>query len=197
MTYPALILASSSPYRAALLERLNLPFEAISPDIDESQQAGETPHDYVLRLSIEKAEAIAKDHPEALIIGSDQCALHKSKILGKPGDSTGAEQQLARFSGDMVVFLTGICLFDPRSQKIQRDVVHYAVHFRDLTPAQISNYVAAEQPLDCAGSFKSEGLGVTLFERMTGDDPSALIGLPLIRLTSFLLNAGVNLPSAR
>jgi len=150
-----------------------------------------------LRLSIEKAEAIAKDHPDALVIGSDQCALHGRKILGKPGNVASAEQQLASFSGDKVVFLTGICLFDSRTGKTQHDVIHYTVHFRDLSAEQISAYVAAEQPLNCAGSFKSEGLGITLFERMTGQDPTALIGLPLIRLTSFLLNAGVTLPSAR
>ena len=196
MPDPALILASSSRYRAALLERLNLPFTAISPDIDESQRRGESPHDYVLRLSVEKAQAVANDNPNGLVIGSDQCALYHDDILGKPGTVANAEGQLAQFSGDHVVFLTGLCLFDPRTQTIQKDVIQYVVHFRDLSAEQISAYVAAEQPLDCAGSFKSEGLGVSLFERMSGDDPTALIGLPLIRLTSFLLNTGINVPTA-
>jgi len=157
----------------------------------------ETPHDYVLRLSVEKAQAITKDHAGALVIGSDQCAVHDNKILGKPGNVANAERQLATFSGDKVLFLTGICLIDSRAETVQQDVIQYAVHFRDLSPEQISAYVATEQPFDCAGSFKSEGLGVTLFERMTGDDPTALVGLPLIRLTSFLLDAGISLPRAR
>jgi len=194
MSDQALILASSSPYRAELLKRLNLPFEGISPDIDESRRSDETPYDYVLRLSFEKAKEIAKQHPDALIIGSDQCAVHQSDILGKPDNVSQAEAHLAKFSGDAVVFFTGLCLIDGRRDQVQLDVVPYSVHFRELSSSQISTYVKLEKPLDCAGSFKSEGLGVTLFERMSGDDPTALIGLPLIKLTSFLAEAGVTLP---
>jgi len=194
MTYPALILASSSPYRAELLDRLKLEYTAISPDIDESQHEQESPRDYVQRLSQEKAAEVAKTHAKAMIIGSDQCAVHDGEILTKPGSIENAEAQLTRFSGSAVQFLTGLCLLDAANNKLQLDVVTFNVHFRTLTNTEIKRYIELEMPLDCAGSFKSEGLGVTLFERLQGDDPTALVGLPLIRLCSFLRAAGIELP---
>ncbi len=196
MTHPALILASSSPYRAELLDRLKLTYSAISPNIDESRKPDETPAEYVQRLSQEKAAEVAKTKPEAVIIGSDQCAVHEGEILTKPSTVENAEAQLTRFSASSVKFLTGLCLLDTSKNKAQVDVVEFNVHFRKLSNAEITRYIELEMPLDCAGSFKSEGLGVTLFERLQGDDPTALIGLPLIRLCSFLREAGIELPPA-
>ncbi len=187
-----LVLASSSPYRAELLGRLGLAFASHSPDIDERALTREPPRDLVMRLAREKAEAIAPAHPRALVIGSDQVALMDGRILGKPGDMERARAQLCAASGREVEFLTGLALLNTASGQAQVDCIPYAVHFRELTAAQIDAYLQIEQPLDCAGSFKSEGLGVALFSRMQGDDPSALIGLPLIRLVDMLAVEGVD-----
>jgi len=188
-----LVLASSSPFRKQLLARLGIDFAASSPRLDESPLPGESPRDLVTRLAVSKARAVSGTHP-GLIIGSDQVATTGSDILGKPGNHEQACAQLAFLSGRRVTFHTGLCLLNSASGELQVDEVPYHVQFRPLGAQQIERYLCAEQPYDCAGSFKSEGLGITLFERMEGDDPTALIGLPLIRLTSMLAQAGVLLP---
>ena len=188
---PRLVLASTSPYRRALLERLGIPFTAAAPEVDEASRPGESPQALVLRLAEAKARAVARHYPEALVIGSDQVACLDDSVLGKPGDRATAIAQLSRAAGRPVLFLTGLCLLDARSGQAQTLVEPFRVHFRDLTPAQIEGYVDREHPFDCAGSFKSEGLGITLFQRLEGDDPNALIGLPLIRLVALLESAGV------
>lgn len=190
---PTLILASTSPFRKELLGRLNLPFETAAPDVDESRMENEPAVDLVRRLSEAKARAIGGTH-SGLIIGSDQVATHGESILGKPGDHATAMRQLQQLSGEHVTFLTGLCLLDSTTGEVQLDVVPFSVVFRKLSDEQIDRYLRQDQPYNCAGSFKSEGLGITLFERMEGDDPTALIGLPLIRLTAMLANAGVILP---
>lgn len=186
-----LVLASSSRYRAQLLARLELPFTSQAADLDERPGAGESARGLVARLSREKAERVAQDHPMALVIGSDQCALCKDRILGKPGDAPRAREQLAMLSGNAVEFLTGLCLLDARTGSTQATVVVTTVRFRTLSAAQIADYVAREQPFDCAGAFKSEGLGIALFEAIEGDDPNALVGLPLIALCGMLDRAGL------
>lgn len=188
-----LILASSSPYRRELLDRLGLDYSTVSPDIDESARPGETPAALVERLAEQKARAVGESHP-GLIIGSDQVATVDDEILGKPGNHERAVAQLTRLSGRQVTFHTGVCLLDTEHHEAQVDVVPFRVQFRSLGAGQIERYLRTEQPYNCAGSFKSEGLGITLFEKMSGDDPTALIGLPLIRLTGMLGNAGVDLP---
>jgi MAF protein len=190
---PPIILASSSPYRKALLDRLCLDYTTVSPDIEETALPGEKPAGLVERLAEHKARAVGNTHA-GLIIGSDQVATVDDEILGKPGNHENAVVQLGRLSGNRVSFYTGLCLLDTRHHEAQVDVVIFMVQFRDLTAEQIERYLRAEQPYNCAGSFKSEGLGITLFEKMIGDDPTALIGLPLIRLTAMLGNAGVDLP---
>lgn len=189
-----LVLGSSSPFRRELLERLGLPFECHSPDIDESARPGESPRDLVARLSEAKARAVAAVWPQALIIGSDQVAVVDEEILGKPGSHERAREQLARLSGREVTFLTGLALYNSKLDRVQLDVVPYSVEFRDLGAEQIERYLEKEQPYNCAGSFRSEALGVTLFRRMQGDDPNALVGLPLIRLVDMLAEEGVGLP---
>ena len=188
-----IILASTSPFRRELLGRLNLPFETATPDVDESRRENETAEALVRRLSESKARAIGASHP-GLIIGSDQVASVDGEILGKPGTHQQAMEQLHRLSGRSVVFLTGLCLLNSVTDELQLDVIPFRVQFRELQDAQIERYLQHDQPYNCAGSFKSEGLGITLFERMEGDDPTALIGLPLIRLTAMLARAGVTLP---
>ena len=190
---PTLVLASTSPFRKELLGRLNLPFETAAPDVDESRLENESAEDLVRRLSEAKACAIGVTH-SGLIIGSDQVATHADSILGKPGDHATAMRQLQQLSGEHVTFLTGLCLLDSTTGEVQLDVVPFSVLFRKLSDEQIDRYLRQDQPYNCAGSFKSEGLGITLFERMEGDDPTALIGLPLIRLTGMLASAGVILP---
>jgi MAF protein len=192
MTERRLVLASTSPFRRALLEQLQLPFDVASPDADEQRLPGESAERLVSRLAEVKARAVAEAHPDALIIGSDQVACIDGAILGKPGGRTQAIAQLQRASGRRVLFLTGLCLLDARSDIAQVHCEPFAVHFRTLTDARIAGYVDREQPFNCAGSFKSEGLGIALFERMEGDDPNALIGLPLIRLVQMLADAGVD-----
>lgn len=189
-----LVLASTSPFRRELLERLGLDFEVHSPELEEVRLAGEEPERMVVRLAEAKARAVAATHPAALIIGSDQCAVLGDRILGKPGTHEGARAQLRDLSGQRVLFLTGLCLLNSATATLQSDVVPYSVEFRALTDEQIERYLQAERPYGCAGSFKSEGLGIALFERLLGEDPSALIGLPLIRLVDMLAREGIVLP---
>ncbi|MGD8497404.1 MAG: Maf family nucleotide pyrophosphatase [Chromatiales bacterium] len=187
-----LVLASSSPYRRALLERLQVPFDVVRPEVDEAVSPGEAPTDYVERLARRKAEASSGTYADALIIGSDQCAVLDGHILGKPQSRERARTQLADCAGRAVVFHTGLCVLDTRTNEAQIAEVPYTVHFRRLEPAAIEAYLDREAPYDCAGSFKAEGLGVALFERMEGEDPTALIGLPLIRLSAMLRRAGLD-----
>lgn len=186
-----LILASTSPFRRELLARLGLPFSIQAPDIDESHRPGEDAPALVARLAELKAWAIAGHEPAALIVGSDQAAVLDGEIIGKPGDHERAVAQLRRASGRTVTFYTGLCLLDSASGQRQTVVDVFRVVFRRLTPEMIERYLRREQPYQCAGSFKSEGLGIALFERLEGDDPTSLIGLPLIRLTRMLEAAGV------
>lgn len=188
-----LVLASSSPYRKSILERLHLQFDTSSPDVDETPYPNESPNQLVARLSAAKAKALRNEFPQHLIIGSDQVAvLNEKQILGKPGTIEKAIQQLKACSGKQVTFLTGISLYNSATEQIRTLVEPYEVGFRDLTDEEISTYVAMEQPLNCAGSFKSEGLGIALFSYLHGDDPNALVGLPVIRLLELLRAFGVS-----
>jgi septum formation protein len=191
---PPLVLASTSRHRRLLLERLGLPFEAVAPGVDESRSFRESVEQLVKRLSRAKAEAVAGRHPGALIIGSDQAAERDGDILGKPGDHATAVAQLKAASGKYMKFHTGLCLLDTRDGRVQEYTDVTRVSFRKLTDGEIERYLQAEQPYDSAGSFKSEGLGISLFEGIESSDPSALIGLPLIALCRFLRAAGVSLP---
>jgi len=188
-----LILASSSPYRRALLARLKIPFEAISPDVDETPQPNETPEKLVERLSRVKARKVATDHREALVIGSDQVAVYNGKIVGKPHGHDKAVAQLKDASGRTVMLYTGLALLNAATGKEQCEVVPYRVTFRKLTDELIESYLTKEQPYSCAGSVKSEGLGIALLEKFEGDDPNTLVGLPLIRLVRMLENEGVKI----
>ncbi len=188
------MLASSSPYRRELLERLQLPFTVDNPAIDESALDNEPAEALVQRLSIAKAQAMVKRHPDALIIGSDQVAAIGGRILGKPRTHERALAQLKQCQNQAVDFHTGLCLLDAASGRFQVDCIPFTVHFRKLSDGQISRYLLQEKPYDSAGSFKAEALGVCLFRKMQGDDPTALLGLPLIRLTSMLMAAGIELP---
>lgn len=189
-----LLLASSSPYRRALLERLQLPFACQSPDIDESAQEGEVAEHLVCRLAEAKAHALATSHPAHLIIGSDQVAALGPQILGKPHTFERAREQLRAASGNSVTFHTGLCLYNSQSGRVQTANVPFTVHFRHLDDAGIERYLRREQPYDCAGSFKSEGLGISLFRSTCGEDATSLIGLPLIRLIDMLHAEGVQIP---
>lgn len=191
---PPLVLASSSAYRRELLSRLGLPFETASPHLDESPLAGEAPMVTCERLAQEKARKIAPSHPHALIIGSDQIALLHGELVGKPGNHANAVRQLQRASGQEMTFHTALCLLNAQTGRMQLDRVVVTVQYRNLHPEQIERYLAADQPYDCAGSGRIETLGITLVEWVKSDDPTALIGLPLISLTSMLLNEGVVLP---
>lgn len=186
-----LILASSSPFRRALLNRLNIEFACHNPDIDETAKPGETPEALVARLSVEKARKILGTHRDAIIIGSDQVSVNDGNILGKPGDVESAVQQLTNASGKTVQFITGLAVL--KGEQIQQTLVTTSVKFRALTETEIRAYIAADQPLNCAGSFKSEALGISLFESIQSDDPTALEGLPLIKLCEFLRQLGVTL----
>jgi septum formation protein len=190
---PKIILASTSSYRRQLLERLALPFSVVNPNVDEIAIPGESPEDLVGRLAKAKAQAVAALNPGAVVIGSDQVAVIAGEITGKPGNHSVAMGQLRRASGKEVVFLTGLCCYTAGEieDEFQLSVVPFRVVFRTLTDEKIERYLKLDQPYDCAGSFKSEGLGIVLFERMIGDDPSALMGLPLIKLTTMLGHAGV------
>lgn len=188
-----LLLASSSPYRRQLLERLGLAFTTASPDVDESPQANETPAALALRLAESKAQALAPHSSQPLlIIGSDQVASLDGGPLGKPGNHQRAAEQLRAASGRQVTFYTGISLYDARTGQQQSRCETFKVHFRTLSDTQIESYLRKEAPYDCAGAFKMEGLGIRLFERLEGHDPNTLIGLPLIALIDLLLNAGVD-----
>ena len=190
-TVPRLILASSSAYRRELLGRLQLPFEAIAPDIDETPHPGETPEATALRLAREKAAAVALQNPGALVIGSDQVATLDGIQIGKPGDHARALAQLQMMRGRRVVFHTALCLWDGRAGTAQVENVQVFVTFRDLPDAELDAYLRIEQPYDCAGSAKNEGLGIALLERIDSSDPTALTGLPLIALTGMLRRAGM------
>ncbi|MCL4114730.1 UNVERIFIED_CONTAM: hypothetical protein GTU68_053609 [Idotea baltica] len=186
-----IILGSSSPFRKELLERLRLDFSTDSPDIDETPRINEAPADYVKRLSLEKSKTVATRQPNALIIGSDQCSILDGEIRGKPHTHENAIKQLSESSGKRVSFLTGLCLYDATDDSFQLEMVPFHVDFRELNDAEIESYLLAEEPYNCAGSFKSEGLGITLFKRLEGEDPSALVGLPLIKLSEMMRNKGI------
>jgi septum formation protein len=188
----SLILASSSPYRKELLARLRLPFEAISPEVDETPLPEEAPQDTALRLAQVKVLKIAETHPQALVIGCDQVATLDGLQLGKPGNHENAIKQLQMMRGRTVIFHSALCLYNAQTQNMQAEVVPYEVAFRELTDAQIERYLLTEEPYNCAGSAKSEGLGISLISSMQGNDPNALIGLPLIQLITMLQNENVS-----
>jgi septum formation protein len=198
----ALILASSSPFRQTLLNKLGLEFSVQSPDIDESRKPGESPEQLVYRLAQDKAREVAKSKP-GLIIASDQVATlqdglgAQDVVLGKPHTHENAIKQLSACSGNVVTFVTSLCLLNTNSGNIQTIVENYKVVFRTLKPEQIDNYLKKEQPYNCAGSFKSEGLGISLFTSLEGRDPNTLIGLPLIQLIKLLENEGIDILSAQ
>ncbi|MFV0370897.1 MAG: Maf family nucleotide pyrophosphatase [Azonexus sp.] len=189
---PELVLASTSPYRRELLSRLGLPFTVANPDTDETPLPGETPQALAWRLAEAKARAVADAHPQALIIGSDQVATVNGKIYGKPGTHERAMAQLRELSGQSVNFYTALCLHDSRSGASQICGVPTLVRFRALGDDEIENYLAREPAYNCAGSAKSEGLGIALLDSLSGDDPNALVGLPLIALCAMLRQAGMN-----
>lgn len=189
---PTLVLASTSAYRKELLGHLGLPFTTAAPEVDETPLPDETPPQLVRRLAELKARAVAARYPGALIIGSDQVAVIDGQILGKPGNHERAVAQLRLASGKRLDFFTGLCLFNAASSNLQVEVVSFGVVFRRLSDQQIENYLRREQPYHCAGSFKSEALGIALCDRFDGEDPSALIGLPLIRLVRMLEQENVS-----
>jgi len=188
-----IVLGSTSPFRKALLERLHIEFTCDSPNIDETPLENEAVEDMVVRLAIAKAQAISANHSDALIIGSDQSAVLDNEKLNKPGNFENAFEQLTRASGKRITFQTGLCLLNTKTNNIQSACIPYTVVFKTLTPTMIENYLHKEEPYNCAGSFKSEALGIALFERFEGDDPNALIGLPLIALVNFLSNEGFSI----
>jgi len=189
-----LVLASSSPYRRELLARLRLPFIWSAPAIDEARHPDESPQALVRRLAEQKAGALAGQYDNHLIIGSDQVAVLDGEILGKPHDLSRAHAQLMAASGRSLTFLTGLAVLNSATATCQIDCVAFTVYFRELDAARITRYLEAEQPFDCAGSFKAEGLGVSLFRATEGSDASSLVGLPLIRLVDMLLAEGVDIP---
>jgi MAF protein len=185
-----LVLASTSPFRKQLLEKLHLSFVTEKPNLDETAQAGETALQLVERLAIEKAQAISPSYEDALVIGSDQVCMNSGRILGKPGNFENAFQQLKAASGKSITFYTGLALVNSKTGNIQSLVEPFVVQFRELTDEMITNYLNKEQPYNCAGSFKSEGYGICLFDAFEGKDPNSLIGLPLISLIKMLENEG-------
>lgn len=190
---PALILGSTSPYRRALLERLRIPFSVVNPAVDERPLAGEAPRKLACRLALAKARAVAALHPQAVVIGSDQVADLQGEPLGKPGNYARAVLQLQRMRGQTVVFQTAVSVVCLAQRFEQTELAQVSVRFRQLSDAQIDAYLRAEEPYDCAGSAKSEGLGIALLEAIDNDDPTALIGLPLIRTARLLRAAGITL----
>ena len=188
-----LILGSTSRYRHELLSRLRIPFDVVAPDVDETPLPGESPLDLASRLALAKAHAVAKLHPEAIVIGSDQVADLQGAPLGKPGNHARAMQQLQRMRGQTVVFQTAVAVVCHATGFEQMEVAPVCVRFRNLSDAEIEAYLQAEQPYDCAGSAKSEGLGIALLDAIDNDDPTALIGLPLIRTCRILREAGISL----
>nr|WP_295084690.1 Maf family nucleotide pyrophosphatase [uncultured Roseateles sp.] len=189
---PRLILGSTSRYRRELLQRLRLPFEVSAPDVDETPRPGEAPAALAARLALAKAQAVAQQHPNAIVIGSDQVADLNGQSIGKPGNHERARAQLRAMSGQSVVFQTAVAVVCGASGFAQQDLAPVRVRFRDLSDHEIENYLLAEQPYDCAGSAKSEGLGISLLAAIESDDPTALIGLPLIRTCALLRQAGLN-----
>jgi MAF protein len=186
-----LVLASTSPFRKALLEKLHQPFLTAKPNVDETPLAGETAMLLVERLAIGKAQAICPTYPNALVIGSDQVCVNNGEILGKPGDFENAFKQLKAASGKRITFYTGLALVNSETGTIQSLVEPYVVQFRTLSDTMIRAYLEKEQPYNCAGSFKSEGYGIALFDSFEGKDPNSLVGLPLISLITMLENEGV------
>ena len=191
---PPILLASGSVYRRELLARLRLPFDYAAPEIDESPRPNESGTALASRLAQQKAQALASRYPGHLIIGSDQVATLDDQLIGKPGTFERAREQLRAASGRSVSFLTGLCLHNARSGRSQVDCIPFTVHFRELDDARIERYLRAEQPYDCAGSFKCEALGISLFRRTEGDDITSLVGLPLIRLVDMLEAEGIQIP---
>ncbi|MFY0676974.1 MAG: septum formation inhibitor Maf [Neptuniibacter sp.] len=188
-----LILASSSPFRRQILDKLQIEYTCISPDIDESQLENETASQLVKRLAENKARKVADSVSDSLVIGSDQVAVLGDEILGKPHTHENAVKQLEKLSGKTVTFLTGLALINSKTGQVQSEAVPFKVVFRSLSTQMIENYLKTEQPYNCAGSFKSEALGIALFERLEGEDPNTLVGLPLIRLVRMLENEGMNI----
>ena len=189
---PQLILASTSPWRRALLEKLAIPFECAAPEVDETPLPGEAPRHLVLRLAQKKAQSLAHRYPSHLIIGSDQICVLDGEITGKPLTEENARQQLLKARGNIVTFYTGLALYNSATGHLQTEVEPFDVHSRNLSETEIEDYVRKERPLHCAGSFKSEGLGIALFERLEGRDPNTLIGLPLIALCQMLRREDMN-----
>jgi septum formation protein len=187
-----LVLASTSRYRRELLSRLHMPFEVVAPEVNETPLPGESPSETALRLSVLKAQAVAKQYPDALIIGSDQVLMLDAEQLGKPGNYENAFAQLKKMQGKAMVFHTALTLLNSKNGRTQTRDVPTVVHIRKLSDAQIEAYLKKEEPYDCAGSAKSESLGIALMERMDSPDPTALIGLPLMALTEMLMNEGVD-----
>jgi septum formation protein len=191
---PRLVLGSTSRYRRELLERLKVAFEVDAPEVDETPHAGEAPRDLAVRLALAKAQAVAQRHPDAIVIGSDQVADLDGEPLGKPGTHDRAIEQLRRMRGRSVVFQTAVAVVCLRSGFVAQDLAPVKVDFRALTDAEIETYLRLEQPYDCAGSARSEGLGIALLEAIHSDDPTALVGLPLIRTCRMLRAAGLQVP---
>ena len=188
----SLVLASTSPFRQALLGKLGLPFITAAPDADETPRAQEAADTLVTRLAVAKAQSLAAAYPDSWIIGSDQVCVLDGAITGKPHTPARAFAQLRQASGNAITFYTGLALYHPRSQRLMQCCEPFVVHFRDLSDEEIRSYIEKEQPLQCAGSFKSEGLGICLFERLEGRDPNTLVGLPLIALGAMLRSVGIN-----
>ncbi len=188
-----LILASTSPYRQKLLQRLQIPFSCLAPNVDETAQAGEAAPELVARLALAKATSVARKNPEALVIGSDQLATLGGQIMGKPGDHEAAKGQLTACSSRDVQFYTAIALVNEKKGVARVHIEPFCVRFRKLTTPQIENYLNIEKPYDCAGSFKCEGLGIALFSGLSGSDPTALEGLPLISLVTMLSDYGYDI----
>lgn len=189
-----IVLGSTSKYRAELLARLGLPFEAARPDCDETPQQSEKPRDLVLRLAKTKAASLKNDHPQNIIIGSDQVCSLDGQVLGQPGTVERAVEQLRSMRGQSIVFYTGLCVLDAASGERTNTIDETVVVLRDLCDAEIDRYIGAEMPLDCAGSFMVEKLGISLFDRVESNDPTALIGLPLIALCKSLRHFGISVP---
>ena len=189
-----LVLASTSPYRKMLLERLGIPFETQAPNVDESALPGEQPLQLVERLALAKAQAVSTQMPSAVVIGSDQLAAFDNQVIGKPGSMENARRQLSSFSGCQVLYLTSFAVMDSEGRRSVLETVETIVNFRKITAEEIDRYLELDEPFDCAGSFKSERAGISLFESIQSDDPTALIGLPLIRLCAALRKFGFKLP---
>jgi septum formation protein len=190
----SLILASTSKYRKNLLQRLGIPFDCLAPGIEESPKENESPVDLVNRLAVEKAASVSRDNPQAIVIGSDQIAVFSDQVVGKPGNHEVAKKQLQSFSGQLIEFFTAVSIQCLATGFRQQYMDSTRVRFRNLQADEIQRYLEAEKPYDCAGAFKAESMGIVLFESIKSDDPTALIGLPLIRTADMLRRAGLRLP---